>query len=213
MKYDIRTLFAFTKYMFKQPQLLVSIYSYVELKRIYGCKVKMGMKIKESKRRFGARSPETALFYCPCLWENPLWSWQGLLENVNMNSRIYLLRFTQLKCLQTVGTVTQWWLKQGPTKAFKISANVSLLLHKWSNSRIRWTWNVLKYACTCSTIWCGSHRAQRRLMTSMTSQSAGVRLHVWMQSSLFQVASRKLHKLHFNGSSTGPSTQDVGVAV
>lgn len=175
--------------MFKQPQLLVSIYSHVELKRIYGCKVNMGVKINESKWM--------NLFWCSFTWnslvslsENPLWSWQGLLENMNMNSSIYLLRFTQLKCLQSVGTVTQRWLKHGTTKAFKISTNVSSLLHKWSNSRrILWTWNMLKYACTCSTIWCGSHRAQRRIVTSMTLQSAGLRLHVRMQSSLFQVAS------------------------
>lgn len=59
------------------------------------------------------------MFWCSFTWqnlvllsENPLWSWQGLLENMNMNSRIYLLSFKQFKCLQTVGTVTQWWLKR-----------------------------------------------------------------------------------------------------
>lgn len=149
------------------------------------------MKINESKT---CCSPETASFYCQRLRENPLWSWQGLLENMNINSRICLLRFKQLKCLQTVGTVTQWWLKHGPTKAFKTSAHVSLLLHKRSISRrIRWTWSMLKYACTRSSMWCGSQRAQRRILTSVALQRAGVRLRVWMQSSLFQVVSQKLH--------------------
>lgn len=91
--------------------------------------------------------------------------------------------------------MTQGWFKHRPTKAFRMSANVSVLPHNVPNSRgIGWTWNMLKYACTCSTVRCSSHYVPRRIMTYITVTT---------------LSSWELHKLHLNGFSTNPSAQDV----
>lgn len=65
--------------------------------------------------------------------------------------------------------MTQGWFKCRPTKAFKISANVSVLWHNVPNSRgIGSTWTILKYACTRSTVCCSSHYVPRRIVTYIT---------------------------------------------
>lgn len=120
---------------------------------------------------FWCSFPDRTLFYCQrTLCDLDRASGEHEYEFQNTSAQVQTIEMSST-CL----TVTQWWLKHGPTKAFKISANVSLLLHKRANSRrTRWTWNMLKYAWTCSTVWCGSHRAQHRSVTSMTSECSSL---------------------------------------